>query len=126
VTPRFVVSVRDDAGGKRVFFTDQHGRGLWEELPSGDRQIEGTSDAGPFRSEAALRRFVVKRFAIDEAGPGRPAEPGALRRTGRPLHVLLPPDEHEAAHADAKARGMSAAEHVRDLLAAWRKRHRAA
>jgi hypothetical protein len=53
----------------------------------------------------------------------RPRDPKALRRTGKPLHVLLPLDEHEAAIEDAAARGLSLAGHVRALLKQWRREH---
>jgi len=54
---------------------------------------------------------------------GRP-NPGALRRTGKRLNMLLPPDEHAAATRDAAQRDMSLADHVRDLLRQWRRRKR--
>jgi predicted HicB family RNase H-like nuclease len=48
--------------------------------------------------------------------------PEALRRTGKALNLLLPPDEHAAAARDAEARQMSLSAHVRDLLGRWRQR----
>ena len=46
----------------------------------------------------------------------RPSNPNALRRTGKHIHLLLPADEHEAYSQDAKAAGVSLAEHIRRLL----------
>lgn len=47
---------------------------------------------------------------------GRPRSKGALRRTGKALHVLMPADELEAAKGDAARAGMSLAAYVRMLL----------
>ncbi len=46
----------------------------------------------------------------------RPSDPNALRRTGKHVHLLLTPEEHELYAADARSAGVSLAEHIRQLL----------
>ena len=62
MTPKYSISYRDDCG-KRVFFTDSTGRGLFRETSDGrNPQLVGTSDAGPFATEAAFSIYVSGRF----------------------------------------------------------------
>lgn len=55
----------------------------------------------------------------------RPLDPGALRRTGKPVHIRIPPEEAALYAADAAERGVSLAKHIRDMLALWHRQKRA-
>jgi len=53
----------------------------------------------------------------------RPRDPKALRRGPRFI-LAIPAEELAQAQADAAARSMSLAAHIRALLRQWRKEHR--